>query len=605
VSNLAVFFPTEPSVPVVREPVFRVEVDGHWRHSLRPTVYEQRAGAVPQLDLELDVGREPGSALRWLPESAMRAIGPDELVTVDLVRGTTLGWRSGGTVRLFEGYIDGPEFGYDAQGERTGFRAVDRSHALLSQRVGGQYVPVEGEPPEWLSGLDLVFNPGGEANMSEADETPGGERPRRLFVAPGSETAEPWTAAEAANYLLGFYASAPWLSLPKRGEITQLFGQEVLEDLRLEGRSVLEALEHLARRIGLRATVALSRDASGKLTRALVFVGRGLGRRVSLYHQMPDQAYARTRTFMERLDAKIAWSEALARVELVGDAKLYESTFELQPGWDPEKENEDPTAYHRSGNPNFAPVANVFRKWVLNEAGDYNDQPWELDGPYDFNTLFEQEAYLPRRRRFLPTISTDGMGESYGVYVELSYDDGDTWTRYQGPVRVLRDECGIHLAGDRLPAALYRAAKHDEYRCRVTATVESDSRLRALAEREDLADDHRGRRQWVDVSSDFHYRVVDAASIFALGPSRAVDDTERLQGLADDLFDAGRHAPVPAQIILPTFSTSYRVGDAIDGVRYRYAWLKREAAGLQTDPLVEAVRQSFTSQGWRTELTLI
>ena len=66
-----------------------------------------------------------------------------------------------------------------------------------------------------------------------------------------------------------------------------------------------------------------------------------------------------------------------------------------------------------------------------------------------------------------------------------------------------------------------------------------------------------------------------------------------------------RHAPVPAQIVLPTFSTSYRVGDAIDGVRYRYARLKRKAAGLETDPLIEAVRQEFTAEGWRTELRLI
>ena len=475
----------------------------------------------------------------------------------------------------------------------------------MSQRIGGQYVPVQGTDPEHLDGLDLVFNPGGRANMSDLDSSPGGQRPRRLFVAPEADTAEAWTAAEAANYLVGFYASASWLSLPSAGEIEQLFGDEILEDLRLEGRSVLDALEHLARRVGLRATVALSRDAAGQLTRALVLVGRGLGRRVSLYHQMPGQTYSRVRTFMEKLDARIDWSEALARIELVGDLKLYESTFELQPGWDPGKENEDPTAYRRSGNPNFAPLADVFRKWVLNEAGDYNGAPYLLSGPYDFSSLFENETSLPRRRRFLPTISSGAMGESYGVHVELSYDDGATWTRYEGPVRVLRDECGIYLAGDRLPAALYRAAKHDEYRCRVTATVESDSRLRATAERENLADDHRGRRQWLDVSSDFHYRLVDAASIFAPGSSRAVDDTLRLQGLADDLFEAGRRAPVPARVTLPTFSTSYRLGDAIDGVRYRYTRLKREAAGIETDPLVEAVRQRFTAEGWRTELTLI
>ncbi|MBN2583388.1 MAG: hypothetical protein JXL80_09985 [Planctomycetes bacterium] len=604
-SNKAVFFASESRVPVVSEPVFRIMVDGHWRAALRPVRYEQRVGDVPRLVLELDVGRALDESERWLPESVLWAAGPEQLVTVDLMRGTTLGWRGGGTVRLFEGYVDGPEFGYDARAERTSLVAVDRSHSLLASRVGGQYVNIEDEDATCLSGLDLVFNPDGRPNMSSEDDTPADERPRRLFVAPDSETAETWSAAEAANYLLAFYGAADWLDLPTRGELSDLLGDEPIENVRLEGRSLLEALEILGRRRGLRVTVALSQDASEQLTRTLVFVGRGLGRRVSLYHQMPEETYDRQRTFLERLDARIAWSESLARIELVGDVEVFESTFELLPGWDPAMEDEDPTAYRRSSNASFNGVTDVFRKWVLNEAGDYNDEPYELDGPYDFSGMFGTTAYLPRRRRLLPSISTDALGQSRGVHVELSYDDGETWLRYEGPVRVLRDECGIYLAGDGLAPALYRAAKTDQLRCRVTAAVESDSRLQVVAERDGLQDEHRGRRRWVDVSSDYHRRVVCSSSIFAGGSSRAVDDTEALQALADELFEADRYAPVSAKVTLPTFSTSYRVGDAVDGIRYRYAWLKRDADGIESDPYVESVAQRFTDEGWRTELTLI
>ena len=123
--------------------------------------------------------------------------------------------------------------------------------------------------------------------MTSDSASPGGGRPRRLFAPPGSGDAESWTADQAVNYLLSTYAEATWLHLPSLAELAKLFGDEPLENVRLEGLTVLEALERLGRRAGLHATVALSRDAAGNLVRSLVFVGRGTGRTISLYHQLP------------------------------------------------------------------------------------------------------------------------------------------------------------------------------------------------------------------------------------------------------------------------------------------------------------------------------
>jgi len=602
-SNTAVYFAEESRVPVVREPVLRVEVGGHWRAGLRPVRCRQSAGDVPRLWLELDTGRAAGDAQRWLPESVLNAVRPGDRVTVDLVRGTTLGLRGGATVRLFDGYVEGPRFGYDAGGERTLLEAVDRSDALVRGRVGGQYARV-GEDVLWLSGLDLTFNPDGVGNMSAADVSPSGERARRVFVAAGGAGAEAWTASEAANYLLAYYGAASWLELPARAELSRWFGHEVLENVRVEGRSLLEALEVLGSRRGVRATVALAQDGSGGLTRSLVLVGRGRGRRAPLLHQMPGETYDRRRTFLERLDVEVAWCDSAARIEVMGDVALYESTFELHPGWDPSKEDEDETAYRRSAGASFEAVADVFRKWVLNEAGDYCGSPWQLPGPYDFSEVFGTTAYLPRRRRLLPSISTDALGQSRGVQVELSYDGGTTWRRYGGAVRVLREECGVYLAGDRLSAELYRAAKAGLLRCRVTAAVESDERLRATAEREGWASEGRGRRRWVDVSRDYRRRVVCASSVWSGGPSTARDDTAALESLASALFESQRYAPVRGTAVLPTFSLSYRVGDAVEGVRYRYARLRRNDDGIESAPYVASVTQRWTEEGWRTELEL-
>jgi len=606
VSNLAAYFPGLLAVPHVREPVFRVEVAGHWRPLLRPVAIEQRAGAVPRVRLAMEAGQLVRGGQRWLVESALHAVGPDDLVTVDLVRGGALSLRACDTVRLFEGYVDGPALAYGPAEERGGFWAADRSASLLGGRVHGQYVGASGGAPLWLSGIDLVFNPDGRPNMSDAPYDPPEGRSRRLFAAPDAGDADHWTADEAANYLVSFYADAAWLELPSAAELAKRFGDEVLENIRVEGRTVLEALEQLGSRVGLRATVALSRRASGELARSLVFVGRGLGRRISLYHQMPGEAFTLAKTAMESADVEIAWADAPAELRLAADVKLYESTFDLVPGWDPALEGQERETYRRSENPDFADHADVYRKWVLNEAGDYTGEPYGAGPAYDFASLFGTSDYLGRRRRFLPTVSTDAAGESYGVYVEVSYDGGETFSRYRGPVRVLRDECGVYLASDQLPPELFHAAEREDLAVRASATVESDARLGVVVERPGLQADHRGRRIWMDVSDQYHWRKVGAASIFHGGSSREVDDTDRLVFLAADLWQAERHAPVPCRIGLPFFSASYRVGDAIDGVRYRYARLKRSAAGIDTDPLVDGVREYWTpGEGWRTELALI
>ena len=127
------------------------------------------------------------------------------------------------------------------------------------------------------------------------------------------------------------------------------------------------------------------------------------------------------------------------------------------PGWDPGQAGQPREDYRRGGNPDFGQVAEVYRKWVLNEAGDYSGSPWNAGPAYDFGPLFG-DASMPRRRPLLPTISTDAAGESCGVYVEVSYDAGASYARYAGPVSVLRDECGIYLSSDQLPPELFLAA---------------------------------------------------------------------------------------------------------------------------------------------------
>ena len=160
-----------------------------------------------------------------------------------------------------------------------------------------------------------------------------------------------------------------------------------------------------------------------------------------------------------------------------GDFKVYEATFELTKAWDPALEGTDYYVFAPSTNPQFHAVRDVYRRWCLNEAGDYSGPPYDWGEPFDFTRIFEGGRFVRRRRRFWPTLSTDRRGRSLGYVLEVSYDDGDHWWPYPGAFNNLLDECGIRLSSDRLDVDTWVAALKGVLRFRITASVVSDERL--------------------------------------------------------------------------------------------------------------------------------
>lgn len=612
-SYTGVYFPTDAAVTRVLPPLVRVLVNGKWRTGLRPVSIEQRLGRPPRARLELDIGRPARGGVRYLPESALRAIGPDDLVRIEIVRGGRADWRGLEPLVLVEGKIQGPAFSYDSGGEAAGFDLIDSSAMTLDRRVCGQQHLIDGDLVP-LDGLELTFNAGGLGNRSAFQHDVEG-RSRHLFVPADSDEAEAWTAAQAANYLISFYAGGggsggDLIELPDPGELATVFGNARCDDVTVEGLTLIDALDKLGRDRGVRTAVALGRRPGGEVSRRLVFAGRQFGRRTAFYHQMPGERFSLSGTAMSASAAEIQWQEAVAEVEIAGDVMCYESTFNLIPGWDRSLENRDREDYVRSGNADFDELADVFRRWVLNESGAYCGATYGGgSAPYDLSGIFGTSDYVPRSRRFLPTISVNHTGESHGIVLEWSTDGGTTWSRYGSSARALRQECGIYLSADRLPSALFRAWQRDELQIRVTATIESDLRLAGRSVRNvSLGDDTsplvQGRRLWLDRCRQFRYRRVLPTSIFYGSSSREVDDTQRIADEAASIMAAGRYAPCRWRAELPFFSISYQLGDRVDGVRNRSARLARDDGSHQTAPMVETVRQVFDANGWKTELEL-
>jgi hypothetical protein len=323
---------------------------------------------------------------------------------------------------------------------------------------------------------------------------------------------------------------------------------------------------------------------------------------VSLAHQRVGDIFRPSATHFSDLSVGTHFAASPRRYVARGGVKIFESTFDLVAGWDDSLASYDPDEFSPSANPDFDAVRDVFRKWVLNEAGEYSGEPYDRGPAPDLAGLFEGEPYARRHRRLLPCLSRDALGRSRGVYVEISLDGGATWQRANLAIRVLNDEAGLYLTDDPLPPAYLHAAMRDYARIRVTASLEGDSVLRAERVAEE-ADELPGRTRVLHVPGGYRYRKVASTSRFHGDPADETDDSARLQALVDAAFEADRRCPTPSRIRIPHLALGHRVGERVAGIRGRGLDLARQHPGYATDPVIRRTTVRF-SPAPETELEL-
>jgi hypothetical protein len=249
-----------------------------------------------------------------------------------------------------------------------------------------------------------------------------------------------------------------------------------------------------------------------------------------------------------------------------GDFKVYEATFDLVPAWDPASEDTNYDLFSASTNSQFYQVRDVYRKWCLNEAGDYTDAPFGQGSPYDFSGVFAGAEYVPQRRRFWPALSADPQGQSFGYHLEVSYDAGAHWWTYLHAFNNLLDECGIWLSSDQLDVDTWVATQQGMLQFRITASVLSDERLTCV-----VADGPVGSAAPVvdhllTLPRRFKYRKVSAQSVLTqaagAGAPDEVDDSAALHEFVR------QYAAEPAviettDVRTPTVNLHFEPGDRV------------------------------------------
>lgn len=470
-----------------------------------------------------------------------------------------------GSLPLFVGQIEDIETTILSGEPRIEILVKDFSAAFRRVTVYGRRVFRSDGSTVLLPGLDTVFNPLGQANATAHPIIVDG-RPRTVFSVDRTD-AKAWICADAIGYLLSEYVPAGQLAWPDDRQLAAITDQRPLRDLDVTGLSLLDALHKCCDAAGITFRFVPRLSEVGP-AQAIVFSGTGQGRTIELNCQPVGEPLNPSRTTIASLHSERAFYPVTHRYIGQGDFKVYESTFELVKAWDPALEGISHRVFCASTNSQFHKVKDVYRKWCLNEAGDYSGPPFNQGASYDFSRLFERADYVPCRRRFWPSLSTDSQGRSLGYFLQVSYD-GENWWTYPHAFSNLLDECGVWLSSDELDFDTWVAALKGLLRVRITASVVSDERLTCV-----VADGPVGSTAPVvdhvfTLPRRFAYRKVSAQSTFmenpqaGLGVPDEADDLAALHQFVRRQVQASAAVIETADVQTPTLRLHLQPGDLV------------------------------------------
>ncbi len=499
---------------------------------------------------------------------------------------------------VFEGRIEGIETRIGHDGEEVEIIARDFSAILERLTVYGQRVGCSDGSTLFLTGVDTIFNPNGKANAA-ADLIENNGCSYRVFADTPSQNKF-WSYAEAIDYLLCEYLPAGWLQRPSIEQLRALTENQIVRDFDVTGLRLLEALQRCCDRTGLSFRF-VPRLESNDPTQAIVFYRPGEGRIVELNCQYAGERFSISKTNVATLHSRKNFWPVTHKYIGQGEFKVYEATFNLVKAWDGADEDTDYYKFSPSTNPDFYKVKDVYRKWCLNEAGDYSGPPYNQGEPFDFSRIFESSNFTYNRRRFWPALSADKEGKSLGYFLEVSFDNGLHWWQYLYAFNNLLDECGVWLSSDQLDVDTWVAALKGVLKFRITASVISDERLNCAVADGPVDSTIPVVEHIITLPRQFKYRKVSGGSIFAkiddgtLGAPDEADDSTVLYEFVRKKAMAASEAVETVDIRTAYMAYDYDVGDKVTSSPQSRD-LFSTANDNRTISLIDRVQMDFKNQ---------
>ncbi len=499
---------------------------------------------------------------------------------------------------LFHGQIENIETQLTATGEKVEIVVKDFSANLKRISVYGRRLAESGDSSVFLAGLDTAFNPDGRGNATAEPITVNGISYTAFCSEPSQ--GKHWSYAEVIDYLLCEYLKVGQLQSPDIGQLRVLTENQAVRDLDVTGLNLIEALHRCCQRIGLRFKFVPLPVPTGP-SQAIEFYKAGTGRTVELNCQQASEQLSISTTNIAALHSRKNFWPITHKYIGQGDFKIAEATFDLIKAWDSSLEDINYDKFSSSTNSDFYQVKDVYRKWCLNEAGDYSSAPYNQGDAFDFSKIFGSSNFTRSRRRFRSTLTRDKQGKSLGYFLQVSFNNGLYWRQYLHAFNILLDECGLRLSSDQLDVDTWVAALKGVLKFRITASVISDERLTSVVSDGPVNSTIPVVEHIITLPRQFKYRKVSSQSIFANSSDDALGGADEVDD-ADALHEFIRHrAAVSAGTIetmdiqTPFLAFDYRVGDIVSTSPESRDWLACRSDNRSRSRIVR-VQMDFVKQ---------
>lgn len=324
--------------------------------------------------------------------------------------------------------------------------------------------------------------------------------------------------------------------------------------------------------------------------------------------QLAGERLSISKTNVSRLHSRRNFWPVTHKYTGQGAFKVYEATFELIKAWDSADEDTDYDEFSPLTNPDFYRVKDVYRKWCLNEAGDYSGAPYNRGSAFEFSAIFEGDNFVRRRRCFLPALTCDNKGRSLGYFLQISFDNGQNWWQYPYAFNNLADECGIWLGSDRLDMNTWIAALGGDLRFRMTASVEGDERLNCVVADGPVDSAVEVVEHIIALPHQFRYRKISGQSIFknisadSLGVPDEADDSTALYEFIRKKAKVSSEIIETIDVQMPYLAFDYQTGDKVTSHSQSRDFFSAQSDGRSTS-WIKYVRMDFRNQC--TELKIV
>lgn len=484
--------------------------------------------------------------------------------------------------------------------------------------------------------LPVVFNPeiDDAIEPNRSDRTDGTRGDCSLFFHPEShrlpgavalqgQVADHWTLSEATHWLIwNCNRQETYITNPTLDDLQAAFaghddGQ--LKNFSLPfGRYLPELLDALLTPFSFGWFLVHTLDDDVRKT-TFKFYRRGDGPKVSLFQQAPGETIDPVKTTAERISASYDITRLANRIIGRGALELREGTFPLLPGWE-EEDDATPLEELDESQETSREKPFVGRKWILNEAGDYNTfRSWIQR--FDLTPVLGA-SHIIRRRKFRRCLSEHSAGDdadSNGYVLEWWDADQESaasptqktdpgWIKVRWPYRVLEKECGVLFTGPTPPDALWNLFQDDpqSVHLRITASIEGDVALEAVAGRRTSSPNGEDVTLFLGVKDRFHYRQVTAESIYADDPADDADDRTALDNYCQAIRDQQDAAEVSLSVGLKGLNhPEYKIGQLIDKVEGRNLTFNANKPATGQPRRLQIVGKNLTfAGGQKTELLI-